>query len=142
MWLWLEALPPVAADANEPGGEASRPGSAASSSTRRRTRQVKQGTARALLLLPSKTEQLMSWADHVPLDRATDDEDDGNATRAADDMEQLALTRDGQAGAARVKFDLDLRPARAPTTGRSVRARRCPSGTGSSSACARRTARW
>jgi nitric oxide reductase activation protein len=49
----------------------------------------------------------------VPLDRATDDEDDGNAMRAADDMEQLAITRDGQAGAARVKFDLDLPSASA-----------------------------
>ena len=38
----------------------------------------KRRCLRAPLLLPSKTEQLMSWADHVPLDRATDDEDDGN----------------------------------------------------------------
>ena len=109
VWLWLEALPAQQADvASAASGEASRQGSAAASSTRRRTRRVEPRQARAPLLLPNKTEQLLTWADHVPLDRATDDEDDGNAMRAADNMEQLAITRDGQAGAARVKFDLDL----------------------------------
>jgi nitric oxide reductase NorD protein len=115
VWVWLEALPPQAGAAPAEGDE--RDGGAAGaprSSTRRRTRRVEpQKEKRAPLLLPSKTEQLMTWADHVPVDRATDDEDDGNALRAADDMEQLAITRDGKAGAARVKFDLDLPSASA-----------------------------
>lgn len=115
VWVWLEALPPRAAAAAGEGDE--RGGAAATaprSEVRRRTRRLEpQQDQRAPLLLPSKTEQLMTWADHVPVDRATDDEDDGNAMRAADDMEQLAITRDGQAGAARVKFDLDLPSASA-----------------------------
>ncbi|WP_341891549.1 VWA domain-containing protein, partial [Variovorax sp. YR752] len=93
--------------------EPARRGTSTASATRRRTRRVEQRPGRAPLLLPSKTEQLMSWADHVPLDRGSDDEDDGNAVRAADDMTQLAITRDGKAGAARVKFDLDLPSASA-----------------------------
>ncbi|MBP5991711.1 MAG: VWA domain-containing protein [Piscinibacter sp.] len=112
VWVWLEALPASAGDATAASDDATRETSNAAaprSDTRRRTRRVEpQKDKRAPLLLPSKTEQLMSWAEHVPLDRATDDEDDGNAQRAADDMEQLAITRDGQAGAARIKFDLDL----------------------------------
>ena len=112
VWVWLEALPASASDAAPADDAAAREAAGAAaprSDTRRRTRRVEQQKdKRAPLLLPSKTEQLMSWAEHVPLDRATDDEDDGNAQRAADDMEQLAITRDGQAGAARVKFDLDL----------------------------------
>jgi nitric oxide reductase NorD protein len=114
--LWLDALAvpqrPAgdAADEEREGGSAAMPRSA----TRRRTRRIEpQKDERAPLLLPSKTEQLMTWADHVPLDRATDDEDDGNALRAADDLEQLAITRDGRSGAARVKFDLDLPSASA-----------------------------
>ncbi len=112
VWVWLEALPASAGDAAAATDDAARESASAAaprSDTRRRTRRVdEQKNKRAPLLLPSKTEQLMSWAEHVPLDRATDDEDDGNAQRAADDMEQLAITRDGQAGAARIKFDLDL----------------------------------
>lgn len=117
VWVWLEALPAAAGDAAATTDDAARESASAAaprSDTRRRTRRVEpQKDKRAPLLLPSKTEQLMSWAEHVPLDRATDDEDDGNAQRAADDMEQLAITRDGQAGAARVKFDLDLPSASA-----------------------------
>ncbi|MFT3953210.1 MAG: VWA domain-containing protein [Piscinibacter sp.] len=114
VWLWLEVLPDaVAGAAGSEADEASRQGAGTSSATRRRTRRVEQRPGRAPLLLPSKTEQLMTWADHVPLDRGSDDEDDGNAQRAADDMEQLAITRDGRAGAARVKFDLDLPSASA-----------------------------
>lgn len=116
VWLWLEALPSKGADgdgAAASAGEAARTAAAAASRTRRRTRRVEPRPARVPLLLPNRTEQLLTWADHVPLDRATDDEDDGNAMRAADDMEQLAITRDGQAGAARVKFDLDLPSASA-----------------------------
>ncbi len=111
VWVWLEALPAAEGDAAADDDDARESANAAAprSDTRRRTRRVEQQKdKRAPLLLPSKTEQLMSWAEHVPLDRATDDEDDGNAQRAADDMEQLAITRDGQAGAARIKFDLDL----------------------------------
>ena len=55
----------------------------------------------------------MTWSEHVPLDRASDDEDDGQAQAAADDMEQLTLSRDGAAPASRVKFDLDLPSASA-----------------------------
>lgn len=115
VWVWLEALPPAAGAAPAEGDERDGGGAnAPRSGTRRRTRRLEpQKDKRAPLLLPSKTEQLMTWAEHVPVDRATDDEDDGNALRAADDMEQLAITRDGQAGAARVKFDLDLPSASA-----------------------------
>jgi nitric oxide reductase NorD protein len=115
VWVWLEALPPQAgalpAEGDEHDGGAA---GAPRSSTRRRTRRLEpQQEKRAPLLLPSKTEQLMTWAEHVPVDRATDDDDDGNALRAADDMEQLAITRDGKAAAARVRFDLDLPSASA-----------------------------
>lgn len=114
VWLWLEVLPEaISGSSGAQQDEHARRGAAPSSATRRRTRRIEQRPGRAPLLLPSKTEQLMSWADHVPLDRGSDEEDDGNAVRAADDMAQLAITRDGKAGAARVKFDLDLPSASA-----------------------------
>ena len=78
-----------------------------------------------------QTEQLMGWAEHVPLDRATDDGNGNRARAAADDMEQLAIARDGQAGAARIKFDLDLPSASVDGNRRSPRLRPLPGGTGS-----------
>lgn len=114
VWLWLEALPPAAHSARESADEsAHRAGPAARSETRRRTQHAKPQNGRAPMLLPSRTESLMTWSEHVPLDRASDDEDDGQATAAADDMEQLTVSRDGAAPASRVKFDLDLPSASA-----------------------------
>ena len=50
----------------------------------------------------------MTWGENVNVNRATDDEDDGNALAAADDMDQLSVAQDGQTLASRVRFDLDL----------------------------------
>ncbi len=116
VWVWLEAVPTPPHAARDAANDDREAGAATSprSATRRRAKRLDpQKDKRAPLLLPSKTEQLMTWAEHVPVDRATDDEDDGNAVRAADDMAQLAISRDGKAGAARVKFDLDLPSASA-----------------------------
>jgi nitric oxide reductase NorD protein len=113
VWLWLQVLPPTAMPAGAADAPAAAGSAGARSATRRRTRRAEQGTGRAPLLLPSRAEALMSWSEHVPLDRASDDEDDGQALAAADDMEQLSVTRDGTAPASRVKFDLDLPSASA-----------------------------
>jgi nitric oxide reductase NorD protein len=60
------------------------------------------------LLLPSRAESVTTFGEHVPLDRGSDDEDDGQAQTAADDMDALTLQRGDGAPASRVKFDLDL----------------------------------
>jgi nitric oxide reductase NorD protein len=68
------------------------------------------------MVLPFRAEALMSWNEMVRVNRSTDDEDDGNALRAANDMEQLSVAPDGQTLASRVKFDLDLPSASADDT--------------------------
>lgn len=119
VWLWLEALPAAVAASGLPLPSAGKPqdraaaARAAASATRRRSRRAEPNSGRAPLLLPSRAESLKSWSEHVSLDRATDDQDDGQANEAADDMEQLSLSRGGAAPASRVKFDLDLPSASA-----------------------------
>jgi nitric oxide reductase NorD protein len=49
----------------------------------------------------------------VHVNRSTDDEDDGNAVAAANDMDKLSVAPDGESLASRVKFDLDLPSASA-----------------------------
>jgi len=120
VWLWLQAVP--GADGAVAGRDAdgqpqgANPGSAQDSAhdaQRRRTRRSTSQKGRAPLLLPSKVESILSFADHVPVDRATDDEPDEHARAAADSQDELAISRDGQASASRVKFDLDLPSASA-----------------------------
>ncbi len=77
--------------------------------TRRHTQIMPDDGERNALVLPFRGEALMSWAEMVRVNRSTDDEADGNAERAANDMDRLSVVRgDGQTLAARVKFDLDL----------------------------------
>jgi nitric oxide reductase NorD protein len=75
---------------------------------RRRASTRHYETERNPLVLPFRAEALMSWNEMVRVNRSTDDEDDGNTMRAANDMDTLSITPDGQSLASRVKFDLDL----------------------------------
>ncbi len=121
--LWLQALPAAAlmppGQARQAQGAALPPGRAASqpqqqAQKRRRTRVAQSASQRAPLLLAAKSESLRSWSEHVPMDRASDEDCDlQEAQAAADDMEALTLSRDGAASAARIKFDLDLPSAAA-----------------------------
>ncbi|MBA4343729.1 MAG: VWA domain-containing protein [Methylibium sp.] len=113
VWMWLEAVAtPAAGSAGQRSDSHAAQRAAAAAhggATRRRSRQAEpDAQQRAHLLLASKLESIMTWSERASLDRGEDDEEDGNASRAADDMERLTLSRNGQAGASRIKFDLDL----------------------------------
>lgn len=118
VWLWLEVLP-QRANAHDGSAAADQhlgttnEGNPAQDKLRRRTRSTTPQQGRAPLLLASKVESILSFADHVPVDRATDDEPDEHASAAADSQDELAISRDGQVSASRVKFDLDLPSASA-----------------------------
>ena len=116
VWLWLQCLPGAVAAA----GAVTRTGPAQPTSapversdTRRRTRPAGAASGRAPMLLPARNEALLTWSEHVPLDRGSDDQPDPEASAAADDMAELALSRAGAAPASRVNFDLDLPSASA-----------------------------
>lgn len=112
VWLWIAGGAGSAADtgASDPKGQGERPESdpGAANRKRRRSQRVEEPNQRTAMLLPSKIESIMSWSEFVKLDRGTDDDEDPNATAAADDMDQLSLAQGDKTTAARVKFDLDL----------------------------------
>ena len=117
VWLWVhagQALAPAAKprDGTQPAETESRAPTAADLQ-RRRTHTAQDASERNALVLPFRAEALMSWNDLVRVNRSTDDEEDGNALRAANDMEQLSVAPDGQTLASRVRFDLDLPSASA-----------------------------
>jgi nitric oxide reductase NorD protein len=119
VWLWLEPWSDVAAATPRTDTGEGRAGDDGvklrkrSNSTRHRTRQQTQSSDRPPLLLPSKIESILTWSEHVPVDRGTDDEGDDQSAAAADDMEKLTMARGQQTTASRIKFDLDLPSASA-----------------------------
>lgn len=114
VWLWLNAVEPdpdVAADRPSPKpGEHDAPKRSPfpKDSRRRRSRRTTEQERKAPMVLPFRVESLLTWSEHINLNRATDDEDDGNALIAANDMDSLTVAANGETLAARVKFDLDL----------------------------------
>jgi len=112
VWMWLgagEAL--TSATARKAGKEdatASNRSNNAEDKKRRRTEQAQESDGRNAMVLPFRGEALMSWSELVQVNRSTDDEDDGNAVNAANDMDKLSMAPDGETLASRVKFDLDL----------------------------------
>ncbi|MEX8518290.1 MAG: nitric oxide reductase activation protein NorD [Leptothrix sp. (in: b-proteobacteria)] len=119
VWLWLQAdgatLPLSNGTPAEPTAGQAGAGQR-QDHRRRRAKRVEESTERNAMLMFFRAESILSWADFVKVNRATDDEDDGNALAAANDMEQLALATDGATCASRVKFDLDLPSAAADDT--------------------------
>ena len=118
VWLWIAGGDGAAAQAtaqDDSDGQGERPEGdpGAQNRKRRRSQRVEEPNQRTAMLLPSKVDSVLSWSEFVKLDRGTDDEEDPNATAAADDMDQLSLTKGDKTTAARVKFDLDLPSASA-----------------------------
>ena len=112
VWLWVSAGDRLncSAPTDASGSDAptpTRPNSA-EDKQRRRTQKAKENDGRNAMVLPFRGEALMSWNELVKVNRSTDDEDDGNAVAAANDMDKLSLAPEGQTLASRVKFDLDL----------------------------------
>lgn len=59
-------------------------------------------------LMVFRLENLFSWTEFVPVDRAGDDTKEEDAESVADDLDVLSLSRDRKAASSSIKFDLDL----------------------------------
>jgi nitric oxide reductase NorD protein len=108
VWLWLDAT----ADPSRPVGhkeaDVHQQPAANHDEKRRRTKAARHEQSRNAMVLPFRGEALMSWSEMVHVNRSSDDEEDGNALEAANEMDKLSVAADGQTLASRVRFDLDL----------------------------------
>jgi nitric oxide reductase NorD protein len=93
-------------DAQTPGGEEE-----PSPDTRKRfaTREREDSTQRDPFIL-NRFEKILSMAEMVNVDRPSDDGEDEDARKAADDLDELAISRRKGKPATKLKFDLDLPP--------------------------------
>ena len=116
-WLWVSAganLPAAQQRVAPSNGDAAQKHDKITrDSKRRRTQSVAENDNRNPFILPFRAEAIMSWSELVHVNRSTDDEEDGNAVAAANDMDKLSVAPDGESLASRVKFDLDLPSASA-----------------------------
>ncbi len=55
-----------------------------------------------------RLENLFSFSEFVPVDRAGDDTDEEDAAQVAEDLDVITVSRDRKAASSSIKFDLDL----------------------------------
>ena len=59
-------------------------------------------------LLTFRLESLFSWSEYAKVDRTTDDDDDEDALRTADDIDVITVAHTDKRPPSKLKFDLDL----------------------------------
>lgn len=77
------------------------------SKLRKRGKRIEEQSGKDGLLL-FRLENLFSWSEHVELDRCEDDSEDLDASRVAEDLDELALSRKRMRKGGGLKLDLDL----------------------------------
>jgi nitric oxide reductase NorD protein len=114
--LWCQADASAAGSALSPGGADEQVNHKALGITRNaegeahRAERVNAPREKHGILLPFRAESLLTLAEFFKINRSTDDDANPNAADAAQDLEQLTLTRleKGDRLVSRVRFDLDL----------------------------------
>lgn len=112
--LWLYPAPAALAAAPRPDSpDPDQPevgNNAAEDASQRRHQARREDTAdnKAPLILPFRAESLLSFAEYVKVNRGLDEDPEPEAGKAARDMDELAIARDGERAASKVRFDLDL----------------------------------
>ncbi len=111
LWLYtnfISSLNKAAGKDNEEGGEeSSSKNNNAVDQKRRRAERVDEPDGRSGLIF-SRFETLMSWGEHVKVDRATEDADAEDAERAAEDLDIISVSRGDKTSGSKLRFDLDL----------------------------------
>lgn len=106
---WIrEAIAPQGDDDDQPPGAAEEAGP----DTRKRfaVREHEDRKAQRDPFILNRFEKILAMAEMVNVDRPSDDSDDDDARKAADDLDELAISRRKGKPASKLKFDLDLPP--------------------------------
>ncbi len=62
-------------------------------------------------LIIHRFESILSWVESLNINRSVDDDDEENAKKAADDQDQITLSKQDRKAATRLRLHLDLSPA-------------------------------
>ena len=104
-WTRAAVAAEIDDDGPVPGEDAEQP----DTRKRRAVREREDGSKRDPFIL-NRFEKILAMAEMVNVDRPSDDSEDEDARKAADDLDEIAIGRRSGKPAAKFKFDLDLPP--------------------------------
>ncbi len=111
--IWLHFVQPgsgAAADDAE-GDPAAPPPNAAHSKRKLGKRKDQDQNNRKDSFIIHRFESILSWVESMNINRSVDDDDDENAQKAADDQDEITLSKQDRKAATRLRLHLDLSPA-------------------------------
>lgn len=110
--FWLHFGAAASGDAAEVANEASGPPPVAATTDRKLGLRQDRGEAnRKDSFILHRFESILSWVESMNLNRSVDDTDDEDAQKAAEDMDNITLSKVDKRAATRLRLHLDLSPA-------------------------------
>lgn len=111
--IWLRFSAPGTGSANAEGAaETDAPPPTATLTRRKLGLRKDRGEAnRKDSFILHRFESILSWVESMNLNRSVDDDDDENAQKAADDQDNITLSKVDKRAATRLRLHLDLSPA-------------------------------
>ena len=110
--IWLRFVAPIADGVAAEAAETDAPPPAAATTKRKLGLRKDRGEAnRKDSFILHRFESILSWVESMNLNRSVDDDDDENARKAADDQDNITLSKVDKRAATRLRLHLDLSPA-------------------------------
>lgn len=112
--LWLHPSPPdIEFNNQKPVQDPDHPEQEAEKKQQKKQQKRKQGNRTDMPngnegLMSFRLESLWSWGEYSKVDRTSTDDDDDDAMRTAEDMDNITVAQDGETTASKIKLDLDL----------------------------------
>ncbi|MGB1214546.1 MAG: nitric oxide reductase activation protein NorD [Pikeienuella sp.] len=110
-WLYFGAAGQDGLAETTPDEAANPPPAAAAASRKLGLRKDTSEAMRKDSLIIHRFESILSWVESMNLNRSVDDDDDENAQKAAEDQDNIILSRHDRRAATRLRLHLDLSPA-------------------------------
>ena len=111
--LWPLLAPERASDkvrADDSPEQQSNPAQEGSEKTLRAKRREADQANRKDSLILHRFESIMSWVEFLNINRSIEDEDEDNAKKAAEDLDEVSLAKNTRSAKTKLKFHLDLSP--------------------------------
>lgn len=108
-WLHLDPVRRVTASEREAETQSAPPG-IATTTRKQALRDTRDEANRSDSFIMHRFEGIMSWVESLNLNRMVDQSDDEDAAKAADDQDNITLSRHDQKAKTRLKLHLDMAP--------------------------------
>jgi nitric oxide reductase NorD protein len=110
--IWLRFVAPTSGDAAVEASDADAPPPVAATTERKLgLRKDRDEANRKDSFILHRFESILSWVESMNLNRSVDDDDDENAQKAAEDQDNITLSKVDKRAATRLRLHLDLSPA-------------------------------